>query len=72
MKKHLILIKKSIFTLTIFMTLLTVQPAMAQPEEFEEDVDDEPAAPIDDYIYYGLVTGACAGIVFLKRKNATV
>ena len=62
-------IKKSIFAFTIFMTLLTVQPAMAQ-EEFEEDVDDEPAAPIDDYIYYGLAIGAISGIKFIRKNEA--
>ena len=67
MKKHLILIKKSIFTLTIFMTLLTVQPAMAQPEEFEEDVDDEPAAPIDDYIIIGLIAGGFIGLTKMQK-----
>ena len=62
-------IKKSIFAFTIFMTFLTVQPVMAQ-EEFEEDVDDEPAAPIDDYIYYGLVVGALSGIILLRKSEA--
>jgi hypothetical protein len=71
MKKHMTSIKKSIFAFTIFMTALTVQPAMAQ-EEFEDDVDDEPAAPIDDYIYYGLILGAVSGFVFLKRTNKTI
>ena len=69
MKKHMTSIKKSIFAFTIFMTFLTVQPVMAQ-EEFEEDVDDEPAAPIDDYIYYGLIMGVLSGIILLKRKKA--
>jgi hypothetical protein len=62
-------IKKSIFAFTILMTFLTVQPVMAQ-EEFEEDVDDEPAAPIDDYIYYGLVVGALSGIILLRKSEA--
>jgi uncharacterized membrane-anchored protein YitT (DUF2179 family) len=69
MKKHMTSIKKSIFAFTILMTFLTVQPVMAQ-EEFEEDVDDEPAAPIDDYIYYGLIMGVLSGIILLKRKKA--
>ena len=69
MKKHMTSIKKCIFAFTIFMTFLTVQPVMAQ-EEFEEDVDDEPAAPIDDYIYYGLIMGVLSGIILLKRKKA--
>jgi hypothetical protein len=69
MKKHMTSIKKSIFAFTILMTFLTVQPVMAQ-EEFEEDVDDEPAAPIDDYIYYGLVVGALSGIILLRKSEA--
>ena len=66
MTKHITSIKKSIFALTIFMTALTVQPAMAQ-EEFEEDVDDEPAAPIDDYIIIGLIAGGFLGLTEMQR-----
>jgi hypothetical protein len=66
MKKHMTSIKKSIFAFTIFMTFLTVQPVMAQ-EEFEEDVDDEPAAPIDDYIIIGLIAGGFLGLTKMQR-----
>jgi hypothetical protein len=48
------------------MTFLTVQPVMAQ-EEFEEDVDDEPAAPIDDYIIIGLIAGGFLGLTKMQR-----
>ena len=67
MKKHSISIKKSIFAFTIFTTLLFVQPAIAQPEDFEEDVDDEPAAPIDDYVIVGLIAGSFLGLTRSQR-----
>jgi hypothetical protein len=70
MKKHSINIKlkRSIFLASMFMTLLTVQPMLAQ-EDFEDDVDDEeePAAPIDNYILVGLLAGGFLGIVKMNK-----
>jgi len=61
--------KKNIMLLSFFLMLLMVQPAMAQ-EGFDEDVDDEPAAPIDGYIYAGLIAGVFIAIRKLKKAES--
>ena len=46
--------------------MFTVQPILAQ-DGFDDDVDDEPAVPIDgSYIIMGLIAGAYFGIKKLK------
>ena len=66
-KKHM---QKTIMMLAFFLTTLSIQPAIAQ-EGFDPDVDDQPAAPIDGYIYAGLIAGAFIAILKL-RKTETV
>lgn len=60
--------KKNILLLSFFLMLLMVQPVMAQ-EGFDEDVDDEPAAPINGYVYAGLVAGVFLAIRKLKKAE---
>ncbi len=54
----------------IFFTMLTTQPAMAQ-EEFEDDVEDVPAAPINDYILVGVLAGGLLGLSKMQRGPAS-
>ncbi len=64
-------IKRKFIQFTLLLTLFCAQPMMAQ-DGFDDDVDDEPAVPIDgSYIVLGLIAGAYFGIRFLK-KQATV
>ncbi|MBF0695535.1 MAG: hypothetical protein IR153_10815 [Flavobacterium sp.] len=50
--------------------MLTTQPAMAQ-EEFEDDVEDVPAAPINDYILVGVLAGGLLGLSKMQRGPAS-
>jgi len=62
--------RKNVLLLSFFLMLLTIQPMMAQPEDFDEDVDDEPATPIDGYVYAGLIAGAFIAIRTLKKAES--
>ena len=66
----------SIFCLfVVFFTMLTIQPAMAQendgPEDFPDDVEDVPAAPINDYILVGVAAAGILGYRFIRKKSIT-
>ena len=59
-------IKRKFIQVTLLLTLFCAQPMMAQ-DGFDDDVDDEPAVPIDgSYIVLGLIAGAYFGIRKLK------
>ena len=61
--------KPQLLLITLLMTMLSIQPVLAQPDDFPPDVDDEPAAPIDgNYIILGLIAGAFFGIRFLNKN----
>ena len=63
-------IKRKFIQVTLLLTLFCAQPMMAQ-DGFDDDVDDEPAVPIDgSYIVLGLIAGAYFGIRFLKKQAA--
>ncbi|MBF0695533.1 MAG: hypothetical protein IR153_10805 [Flavobacterium sp.] len=55
--------------------MLTIQPAMAQendgPEDFPDDVEDVPAAPINDYILVGVAAAGILGYRFIRKKSIT-
>ena len=70
MKKRFTYIN-TVFLSVLFMTLLSTRAA-AQPEDFEDDVPDNPTVPIDDYLYIGLIAGAALGYKFLKRSPSTI
>ena len=58
--------KPQVLFITLLMTMLSIQPMLAQ-DGFDDDVDDEPAVPIDgSYIVLGLIAGAFFGIKKLK------
>lgn len=59
MKKH--------FKLILILFLLTSQ-VQAQ-SIFDDDVDDEPSAPINLFIPLAITVGACLGINKLKCNN---
>ena len=66
MRRQAIYIKRQLLFFTIIATMFTVQPILAQ-DGFDDDVDDEPAVPIDgSYIIMGLIAGAYFGIKKLK------
>ena len=70
MKLEFTLIKRKFIQVTLLLTLFFAQPMMAQ-DGFDDDVDDEPAVPIDgSYIVIGLIAGAYFGIRFLKKQAA--
>jgi len=56
---------------TVLLVLLMLTPviATAQDEdtEFEDDVDDEVAMPINGYVAASLMAGCAMGYVVLKR-----
>lgn len=60
--------RKNVLRFSFFLMLLTIQPVMAQ-EDFPDDVDDEPKAPIDTYIYAGLIVGGFLAIRKLKKAE---
>lgn len=61
-------LRKSLFFASLFFVLSTTI-ASAQ-DEFPDDVDDETAAaPIDGYIYAGLVVGSFLAIRKLKKTE---
>lgn len=57
--------KKLIYTL-LFLIFINVSFAQSEPT-FEDDIDDQPAAPIDDYIAGALVLATLYG--FYKTKK---
>ena len=60
--------KPQLLFITLLMTILSIQPMLAQ-DGFDDDVDDEPAVPIDgSYIVLGLMAGAFFGIRFLNKQ----
>ena len=60
--------KPQVLFITLLMTILSIQPMLAQ-DGFDDDVDDEPAVPIDgNYIVLGLMAGAFFGIRFLNKQ----
>ena len=60
--------KPQVLFITLLMTILSIQPMLAQ-DGFDDDVDDEPAVPIDgSYIVLGLMAGTFFGIRFLNKK----
>ena len=66
MKQAFTPIKRKFIQVTLLLTLFFAQPMMAQ-DGFDDDVDDEPAVPIDgSYIVIGLIAGAYFGIRKLK------
>jgi len=68
MRRQAIHIKRQLLFFTIIATMFTVQPILAQ-DDFEDDVDDEPAVPIDNYVYVGMILGVGLGIRYLKSKQ---
>lgn len=70
MKKQMMKMRKNILMLSFFLMVFSMQTVSAQnPDEFEPGVDDEPAAPIDGYIYAGLIAGALLAIRKLKKAE---
>ncbi len=66
MKRQSLYRKPQLLLITLLLTMLSIQPMVAQ-DEFEDDVDDEPAVPIDgSYLVMGLIAGAYFGIKKLK------
>lgn len=68
MKRQSLYRKPQLLLITLLLTMLSIQPMVAQ-DEFEDDVDDEPAVPIDgSYLIIGLLAGAYFGIRFLNKQ----
>ena len=68
MKRQSLYRKPQLLLITLLLTMLSIQPMVAQ-DEFEDDVDDEPAVPIDgNYLIIGLLAGAYFGIRFLNKQ----
>lgn len=56
----------SLFTLGFFLFNITM--AFAE-EEFEDDVEDIPTVPINDYIWLAVLLGIVAAFFWMKKKN---
>ena len=68
MKRQSLYRKPQLLLITLLLTMLSIQPMVAQ-DEFEDDVNDEPAVPIDgSYLIIGLLAGAYFGIRFLNKQ----
>ena len=59
--------KKFPYTYIIILMLCLTSQAIFAQEGFEDDVDDEVAAPIDGFLAIGLIAGAAYGIKKLKK-----
>lgn len=55
--------------LIIAMLFISMNKSYAQ-EDFEDDTEDIPAAPINDYVLPMLLIGVICGFQLLKRKPA--
>lgn len=56
-------------TVTFFFLLIPFLSAMAQDDEFDDDVQDVPAAPIDKYILIAIVIAIYMAYQFLKKQQ---
>lgn len=61
---------KRISAITLLIALF-LSPAVSFSQEFEDDVQDEPNAPIDSLLFAGMVAGTILGYTVLKRKTKT-
>lgn len=54
---------------TLIFLLLPIFSAIAQDDEFDDDVQDVPAAPIDKYILIAVVIAIYISYQFLKTQQ---
>jgi hypothetical protein len=56
-------------TVTLLFLLIPIFKAIAQENEFEDDVQDVPAAPIDSYIFVAIVIAIYIAYQFIKNQQ---
>mgnify|MGYP000394934850 CR=1 FL=1 len=61
--------KQTTFFAVLLALLVTVSTYAQDLPEFEDDVVDNPVAPIDDYLPLALLTAVGLGWVLLRKKN---
>ena len=72
MKSISLNIRKKVFFASLFFVMFTSVASAQLDEEppvFDEDVNDEPAAPIDAYLFAGLIAGSFLAIRKLKKSE---
>ncbi|MBQ0908982.1 hypothetical protein KBJ98_09740 [Flavobacterium sp. F-328] len=64
-------LKSRLHTLATAALLICPAYTLLAQEEFPEDVQDVPAAPIDNLIVMALVLAVCFAFYFIKKTNQT-
>ncbi|MEY2693556.1 MAG: hypothetical protein RIT03_1948 [Bacteroidota bacterium] len=62
--------KQTPFFAVLLAVLVTTSSYAQDLPEFEDDVVDNPVAPIDDYLPLALLTAVGLGWVLLRKKEA--
>ncbi|MFZ4436527.1 MAG: hypothetical protein ACOYOR_08475 [Flavobacterium psychrophilum] len=62
--------KQTIYFAVLLAVLVTASTYAQDLPEFEDDVVDNPVAPIDDYLPLALLTAVGLGWVLLRKKAA--
>lgn len=68
MKKPSYQIKKSLMLITLLMIVIAVQAQDLSSIGFEQDVNDEVAAPINGFVWLLMIAGGSLGVFKLKKK----
>jgi hypothetical protein len=67
-KRTITTLKRVLILSVLFLFVFSMQTVQAQ--SFPDDVDDTaPAAPIDSYMYLGLIAAAIYGYVLLRKTQ---
>ena len=54
--------------IVLLMLFTGLSYGQSDPFDFDDDVDDEPTAPINTYIYSAIIAGVMVGITYLKPR----
>lgn len=54
--------------IVLLMLFTGLSYGQSDPFDFDDDVDDEPTAPINTYIYSAIIAGVMVGVTCLKPR----
>ena len=54
--------------IVLLMLFTGLSYGQSDPFDFDDDVDDEPTAPINGFISVGIVAGVMVGVTYLKPR----
>ena len=60
-------LKKKLFVASLFLLFSTIN--VNAQDSFDDNVNDEPAAPIDGFIIAGLIAGSVFGIKKIRKSQ---